>query len=456
MKDEIRLIYPTVDLFLYDLRVGLDQDEKEIDSNRQHFWQKIYGYNLDKQRLEELKLAEKESSDYIELLGSKKKVEQFKLELDGYYYPIQLGDTYGLQVDCTANYIPNYKNSPQPITCLPKIQVEVIEKINSENCQPKLGQSWLIWGQLATENQDIEETARECYAQLEFANKADWTEDLKGKFLGGTVFELSQIPSQGQLKSEGYHILICLFPHHLKIDAICKSVAKLYPQLIRLFAYRHKTLWAYTQSLSLKENLKQAAKLVQATVSDLNTLSLSPRNHIDGLQKVLAGTPEILLKYTNNLSYLDAQRRTIKINISNYNKRLHKLQEIDSNSDWQFLQAFSDFAQEKFLEQIEADQANLSPKLTLMENTIKTIQEIIDIEQTKSDRTLNNTIAVAGIGLATSQIALAVILIQDPPKDKVSLNSYRIEVFVLSLGIGAIAALLSFIILRLLRHWKQR
>ena len=264
MKNEIRLIYPTVDLFLYDLRVGLDQDEKEIDINRQHFWQKIYGYNLDKQRLEELKLAEKESSDYIELLGSKKKVEQFKLELDGYYYPIQLGDTYGLQVDCTANYIPNYKNSPQPITCLPKIQVEVLEKINSENCQPKLGQSWLIWGQLATENQDIEQTARECYAQLEFPNKADWTEDLKGKFLGGTVFELWQLPSQGQLKSEGYHILICLFPHHLKIDAICKSVAKLYPQLIRLFAYRHKTLWAYTQSRSLKENLKQAAKLVQS------------------------------------------------------------------------------------------------------------------------------------------------------------------------------------------------
>ena len=51
---------------------------------------------------------------------------------------------------------------------------------------------------------------------------------------------------------------------------------------------------------------------------------------------MLAGTPEILLKYTNNLSYLDDQRRTIKINISNYNKRLHKLQEIDSNSDWQF------------------------------------------------------------------------------------------------------------------------
>ena len=419
------------------------------------FGKKIYGDRLDNQRLEEFKQAEKDSSDYIELLGSKKKVEQFEPRLDGYYYPIQLGDTYGLQVDCTANYISDYKYSPQPITCLPKIQAEVIDKINHGNCQPKLGHSWLFWGQMATENQDFEETARKCYEQLKFANKGDWTADLKGKFLGGTIFELWQLPSQGQLKSDGYHILICLFPHRLKIDAIRESVAKLYPQLIRLFAYRHKILWAYTQSRSLKENLKQAAKLVQATVSNLNTLSHSPRNNIDGLQKILAETPEILLKYTNNLSYLDDQRRTIKINISNYNKRWQKLQEIDSNSDWQFFQTFSDFAQEKFLEQIEADQANLSPKLTLMENTIKTIQGIIDIEQTKSDRTLNSTIAVAGIGLATSQIAVAVILISDPPNNKVSL-AYRTEVFVESLGIGAMAAILSLIILRFLPHWKQR
>ena len=90
-----------------------------------------------------------------------------------------------------------------------------------------------------------------------------------------------------------------------------------------------------------------------------------------------------------------------------------------------------------------------------MENTIKTIQGMIDIEQTKSDRTLNNTIAVAGIGLATSQIAVAVILIPDPPDHKVSF-AYRTEVFVGSLVIGAIAAILSLIILRFLRHWKQR
>ncbi|MBD2532191.1 hypothetical protein H6G97_22450 [Nostoc flagelliforme FACHB-838] len=47
-----------------------------------------------------------------------------------------------------------------------------------------------------------------------------------------------------------------------------------------------------------------------------------------------------------------------------------------------------------------------------MQNINNNTQGIIDIEQTKSDRTLNTIIAIAGVGLATSQIASAVILAQ--------------------------------------------
>lgn len=80
------------------------------------------------------------------------------------------------------------------------------------------------------------------------------------------------------------------------------------------------------------------------------------------------------------------------------------------------MQEFSEFAQTKFLEQIESDQANINSRLTLMENTIKTVQGIIDLERTKSDSQLNQTVAIAGIGLAISQVASAVILSQPPEK----------------------------------------
>ena len=444
------LIYPTIDLFLYDLKAGLGEEDPRTDENTRQFWQKIYGAQLTNNHLEQFKQAEIEGGDYIELLGSQK-LKFFEPPLDGYFYPVQLGDMYGLLVDCTANFIQDYKFSPQPIANLSKIQQEIKAKIDADNLKPKLGQTWLIWGQLAADNQDPLATAKECYAQLNLPAMPNWDENKlvinQGKFLGGTVFDLWYLPPQSQQIDDGYHILIMLFPYNLKIDAIRDNVSQLYPQLMRLFAYRHKILWAYAQSRSLKSNLKQVFQSVQTTIRDLNQTVASGKLNINKLQNTLEKTPNILLKYTNNLNSLDDQGRTIKVNVGNYHKRLEKIKKLDSNSDWEFWQQFGEFTKEKFLEQIESDYANLSPGLRLMENTIQTIQGIIDIEKTKSDRILNQTVGIVGVGLATSQIASAVILTQDKPNPEVALN-YRIEVFGLSLGIGLLAAVVAFIILR--------
>lgn len=410
MTNQNSLIYPTVDLFLYDLKVGLGQDEKKLASNRKEFWQKIYhDIQPNSQLLEKLKQAE-DNSGYVELLGSQK-IKPFQNKLDGYYYPVQLGDIYGLQVDCTANFINNYESKAQSVDCLQKLQQEILSHINNEKA--KLGQTWLISGQLSTSNQDAEKTAQECYAQLELLSKKDWKTDLKGVYLGGTVFELSRLPSEFTLE-DGYHILICIFPHNIDIKKIQDTNEKLYPKLLKLFSYRHKILWAYSQSRQLKNNLQEGAKLVQETVIDLNELNRRKIN-INQLQQILAKTPDILLKYTNNLIYLDDQRRTIKVNISNYDKRWQSLTELDSGSDWKFFKEFSEFAEEKFLAQIESEYANFSSRLALMENTIKTIQGIIDLEKAKSERSLDTTIALAGIGLSLSGLTASAISAKQPP-----------------------------------------
>ena len=409
MTDQNSLIYPTIDLFLYDLKAGLGQDEK-IDSNRKQFWLKIYSNSqLNKKLLEKLQQAE-DNYNYVELLGSQK-IKPFQKKLDGYYYPVQLGDTYALQVDCTANYIDDYKSQPQTIDCLQKVQHEILSHIN--NKKPKLGQSWLIWGQLPTATQDIEKTAKECYSQLELPSKRDWKTDLKGVFLGGTVFELWRLPPNFP-ESDGYHVLICIFPHNLDIKNIQEINGKLYPQLLRLFHYRHKIIWAYGQSRQYKQNLQQGAKSIQEIVVDLNELN-KPKININELQQILAKTPDIFLKYTNNLIYLDDQRRTIKVNIDNYNKRSQLLKELDINSNWNFLPEFSEFATEKFLAQIESEYANFGSRLALMENTVKTIQGIIDLEKAKSQRSLDITIALAGIGFAMSGLTATAISAKQPP-----------------------------------------
>jgi hypothetical protein len=111
MPEPTKLIYPTLDLFLYDIREGLGQDTQKIDENRQNFWQRIY---IDSQTnfqifqikelqeeglIAKLKEAEKSEAGFIELLGSDR-VKHFERPLEGFYYPVLIGDTYALQVVC--------------------------------------------------------------------------------------------------------------------------------------------------------------------------------------------------------------------------------------------------------------------------------------------------------------------------------------------------------------------
>lgn len=382
----------------------------------------------------------------------RKKQEIFTDHLDGYYYPVQLGDTYALQVECTANYITDYKDLPQSIDCFEKLQTEILTKINHQH--GKLGQSWLIWGQLATDNQDPLATAQACYAQLKFSHQQDWDKDFikqQGKFFGGTVFELRRLPTANEKLSDGYHVLICLFPSQLKTDVVREKSAILFPQLIRLFRYRHKILWANSQSWEIKDNLKKADKLAQSTIKNLNTSLQSPGIQINKLENFLKDTPEILLKYTNNLTYLDDQRRTINVNIGNYNKRYLDITKLDSHSDWKFLETFSNYAQEKFLGQIETDQANFSPGLTLMENYIKTVQGIIEIERTKGDRNLENLIGSVGIGLAISQISSSILVVQYDPRTE-GVFFFQTKAFGYSVVAGLVTSIIAWMLLKKLRR----
>ena len=90
-----------------------------------------------------------------------------------------------------------------------------------------------------------------------------------------------------------------------------------------------------------------------------------------------------------------------------------------------------------------------------MENTIKTVQGIIDIERAKSDRTLNGTVAIVGVGLGTSQLASAVILAQIPDNYKNNPLPYQISVFFWSLLFGLGGAILTFAIVRGVRFSRR-
>jgi hypothetical protein len=407
MSNENCLIYPTVDLFVYDLAEGIGQNENKISQNREEFWQKIYGDQISASQLEKLKQAEAGTGDYIELLGDKK-VVKFESSLEGYAYPVKIGDTYAAQFDLSGKIEPEDKKfATEEIDRLGWQKEKIISRVNPP---ATIGQSWLVWGQLTADDQDALATAENCYSQLNLVQNAKWETDLKatGQFLGANFYELWLPPGDRGNIGQNYHVLICLFPYNSSqsIGDISKTVAKLYAPLMRLFAYRNKVIWAYTQSRSLKASLKDSSGKIQQLVNQLIARVNAPKVDLKELQKDLVNFLTISSAYASNSIALEQKENIIKTNLQDYNIRLKTIGK-DMGNDaeaFKFMANFSDFAKEKYVGQMEADNQSLSGSLRLLENAIQTIEGIIEIERAKSDRALNVTIGTVGVGIGISGV----------------------------------------------------
>lgn len=275
-------------------------------------------------------------------------------------------------------------------------------------------------------------------------------------FLGASAFEVWEQPNDWANEhnfQDSLHILICLFPPQQSLKDITESIANIYFDLIRLFCYRHKILWAYHQSRKLKSRIKKDFNEVQEIVKKIRALGEQlnkGRPNLEELQKTLTDTLTILSQYAINLSYLDDQGRTIKVNLNNYKKRLEKISRENSNSELQSMQQFSEFSADKYLQQIETDYINLSPGLTLLPNLISTIQGTIDIYQAKRDHNLENFIGSAGIGLGTSQIASSVLVVQYPPNSKIPF--FLTTAFLWSVVAGVLTSIITWIFFKKIRR----
>ncbi|MEG3880622.1 hypothetical protein QT972_24990 [Microcoleus sp. herbarium7] len=458
MSNENELIYPTVDLFVYDLADGIGQNDDKISQNRQQFWQKIYGDKISESQLETLKQAETETAEYIELLGDKK-FAAFESPLDGYAYPVKIGDTYAAQFDLSGKIEPDEdkKFAPKEIDCLEWLKQQVISRVNPP---ATIGQSWLVWGQLTADDQDVLETAKNCYSKLNIFPNSKWDRDLKStkKFLNADFYELWLPPGDRGNIGQNYHVLICLFPYNngKPIREINPTVAKLYVHLLRLFAFRNKVIWAYTQSRQLKADLKDAARTIQQIVTQLPNQVNAPKVDLQELQQSLVDSLTIFSVYANYISRLEEQENTIKTNLKNYKRRLETIgKEMGSDAEaFKFMASFSDFAKEKYVWQVAADNRSLTAGLRLLENAIQTIEGIIEIERAKGDRALNVTIGVVGVGIGISGVYASTYAsqIESPasPQKSMDVNA----VFGLSIGWGIVAGAIVFALIKIGKNWR--
>ena len=463
MTETNRLIYPTIDLFVYDLAEGLGQSDERVEQNRENFWRRIYGKKLTIQQLEAASQIELENSDCIELLSTER-CQDFIYPLDGYYYPVKLGDTYALQVNCSSDREDTVlEDEPRDIKNFSQIQQNILSNLH---CQHKasnhIGQTWFAWGQLTSVTQDPTTTAKQIYAQLQIFDHPDWGKDLKTelkttevKLLGANCYELWQLPSDRGDLSQSKHLLICLFPHELSLDAIDSKISNLYPSLIRLFLYRHKIIWAYDLSRQSKARLKKDAKHIQIAIADDST-----KTDLVALQQDLKSTLNLMTSYAEELIYLEDQKNTIETNLKNYQKQLKQFEDSKQDIDQPFLEKFTAIVIDKYIPQIITDLASLSPAQKSLENSVRNIEGIINIEQAKSDRNLNQTIFAVGTGLGTSQIAASIIVAQFPANIKTDDPNYQPAIYVPlvffgSILVGFIFGLIIWLIMRLRNSKKS-
>src|SRR5919202_669480 len=452
------LIYPNLFLFLYDLRESLGENPEDLAKNQRIFAAKFPESPKSLRR----SLFDSDTafeSDYLELLPKKpKKIERFP-DIDkpfkGYYYPVRLNDTYGLLVGCSFAE----DTTRHPTSRLADFKAKIEEKLKGQRAT--IGQSWLILAHLDNSNSNPEDIAKNCCQALNLG--FNWKEDLQGqgRFLGGTLFELwryqllmqesiqenTPAPTLEQIQ-QNHHLIIALYPNAATAKQAAHEFNKSW---LRLFSYRHKILWAYSQSRYLKQQLeKNFTKIQKISTIDLQKENLKP------LRQTVIDAQNTLSNYTITLNNLNYQVRTIEVNLLNYNRRLKTIQKrlseiqveagkeslktfipvgffswlqasaasltvTDENqslltqlSNWQhpcdlkFIEKFNEYAANKYLLQLQKDYENLSPGLPLLQDLINSIRTITEIEQAKRDRTFQNTIAILGVGLAAGSFVASI------------------------------------------------
>jgi hypothetical protein len=438
----IELIYPSINLFQYSLREGLgDSDAVKLARSRS-FYHKFLP-SLSDSDLDAYRNREQPDREFDRLLYKDRSnlvYQPLPQPLDGFYYPVQLGDTYALHLNFSGEFDRGKPDKqPQDLdTAVDRLTEHLIrDKILPALDGNSFGQTWFVTAFVDNAQADRLDIAQSCDRQIADRSVKGLSRSInRGSWLGGEIFEFWTVPSSypGKLSDvleRSPHTIVCLFPAD-KFKDINHQLPKHYDNWICLCHYRHKIFYAYCQSQFIKGELKKANTNIQQIGENLRSRNTS----LPHLQKLLFDTLKEFQSYSEQVQALEDQQYTIEIDRDNYRLRHERIEQSDPNSNLGFLLEFDTKYSDKYNRQIRADRAHLDSGLKVLENLSQTIQGTIQIEQTKSDRATNLTIAAFGIGLAVSQIVCAIVLTQNPP-DK-SAPFYQASAFKDSLMYGSI------------------
>lgn len=377
------LIYPHLFLFAYHLPETF-ADKTSIANNS---WLSV------RERLQLPPEADKNFGNIYTFTADK---------MTGFYQCDRLGDTDSLLVACSTTD----EVTPEDLSCLQTFKTKLETGGN-------IGKTWLILGYLKSpQDSDYHQVAIAAYKA--FTNTENKPNFQLNRFIGSYIFEYWHQPQDWtNLTTENDHLLICICPDRDRMD----KFAEFYYDWQRSFYYRHKILWAYSNSRILKKSLDQEELFLPADAISEVKIYLPNFNLLDkDLQqlKIELHTNQVTLaKHTAGIEGLAAQQQTLEINLKNYQKRLELIERkpiaktgITQLDSWQ---KFAQTIAPTYQEQIKQDCVSLTPGLRVREKYIDAIRGMVEICQEERDRKFQETVEIWGFGLGTSAIVATII-----------------------------------------------
>ncbi len=394
--------YPTLDVFFYESRVSLGDHETKKQKRCESFMRHC-GLSAEDTELKRIFHQQNESrGEYndVDLFGDKQ-IKEFSQDsrYKGYYYPQRLNDVYALLIDCSI------EDSETPCTTdnlswLQGLKDIIQAKLGDYDPQKIIGKTWMlsfaIPSAIETKHDEI---AANCCQILLPEISCQQSVVGTGEFLNGRLFEYWHYDPSTQ---ERHHLLIGIYPDKNTIETLAKDY---YAELINLFHYRHKILWAYRQSVELKQRLIAAMPEVRRCRKEVKTVS-GAEFDIAEVERTLSIAREKQFDYAEELRLLIDQKHTIDINLHNYQERLQRIRK-KSRAKLIFLDDIAKLAENRYSLQIQKDYDNLSPELDLLDKLVMHIHVNIDLRKEQRDRQFIQRIEIFGLIFAMAAIIIA-------------------------------------------------
>ncbi|MGB3637935.1 MAG: hypothetical protein WBA39_10235 [Rivularia sp. (in: cyanobacteria)] len=430
----MKIYAPNIHLFAFQLYKGANVDENSLTKQDIQLWHSANDIvsntlNHDLQltrrivdvenepkgvRVDLIKPSEVKDGDYSISFAGKfidnNQTQNNKLLIEGFVYPIRIYDSYGLWLNLRR---PEKEADNKTLT--KDVDVSLLSQFNPDNCLSLipdkyfLGQTLLITAWITLEDKQNQTNpyniAHNCLAAI--FTKADTKPEFnrQAELFGSPIFEYGLF---SQL--ENYqHVIIWLFDNP-QADA---KLNQCYQELLDLFFFRSKVVKAYQDSRIIYKQIATAYDEIEQTIEKIKSTTASDEITIKILNQLteeLKELPQESLKYTRLLRNLKDYQNTIDINRNNYQEKLRQISAATQDDNLTILETFYQQDCNRFYQQINADIGYFEQGSTLLEQATASIRGIVEIEQTKRDRSLNNTVQILGIGLGGGAIISGVVV----------------------------------------------